>query len=204
MERVKPELRKTVTDKIGKLISRAGTVESFAKSIGVSRDTVNNWTRGKSDIRLNDLVNIAQVYDCSVDSLLGLIPESNHSTDETIRLVSDYTGLSTEAVNTLHEHQEHGIQAQAKALDLLLTSREGKAVLGQIFLYLTRSYDSFSLPAGVPLEGVDTSETSKSVVLWEDGIPKEELTVENLSEMFMVNILHDLGILRDKIQEGRR
>ncbi len=74
------------------------------------------------------------IYDCSVDSLLGLIPESNHSTDEMIRLVSDYTGLSTEAVTALHKYQEHRIQAQAKALDLLLTFGEGKAVLGQIFL----------------------------------------------------------------------
>lgn len=103
MERVKPELRDRINRKINfSLIQDAGSVTEFAKSIGVSRDTVNNWLSGKSDLRLNDLVNISKEYEVSVDWLLGTVDDANYSNDATIRLISEYTGLSTKAIEQLH------------------------------------------------------------------------------------------------------
>lgn len=199
--------RKQVGRQIEKLRKKQNLSQpEFAQLLGMElpkgRSTVNNWEQGAIQVKSDDLALISQKTGYSVDWLLGLVDENNYSNDETIRLISDYTGLSTEAVSVLHEYKEHQITAQAKALDLLLSSREGKAALGSIFLYLTRNYDAFSMPQGVPVDASESSDTSKSVVLWERGNPKEELLVENLSELFMLNIQRELGKLRDKMKEG--
>ena len=104
MERVKQEIRAVLTENLKELIKQAGNVTAFAKSIGVSRDSVNNWLSGKSDIRLNDLVSISQKYDVSVDYLLGL---SRHPTlEQDVKEAAEYTGLTTGAVAALHSIRE--------------------------------------------------------------------------------------------------
>ena len=101
MERVEPEIRKKINENLNILIGRAGGVTAFAKTIKVSRDSVNNWLKGKSDIRLNDLVSISKQYNISVDYLLGVSEHRTLNQDE--KEAAAYTGLSAEAVSTLHE-----------------------------------------------------------------------------------------------------
>lgn len=98
MERVKPEIQANVNEALLKVIGQQDIVE-FAKSIGVSRDTVNNWLRKKSDIRLNSLVRIAEVYGISTDYMLGLhdVPVLDQSKQE----ICSKTGLSEEALDNL-------------------------------------------------------------------------------------------------------
>lgn len=99
MERVKPEIQSKINEKLNECIEKAGNVTAFAQSIGVSRDSVNNWLRGKSDIRLNDLVTIRQKYNVSVDYLLGLSP--NPAVDENVQTAIAVTGLSEKAIGLL-------------------------------------------------------------------------------------------------------
>ena len=182
------------------LVGGPDDVRNIAAFLGISPQAVNQFKLGQAFPKVENLLKLAEYFDCSLDYLIGM---SDVKTPlATVKAACEYTGLSEEAVTTLHEYQEHQITAQARALDMLLSSREGRATLGNIFLYLSRNYDAFSMPSGVPLEGFDSSEVGKSVVLWEQGKPKEELLVENLSEMFMVSIMHNLGKLRDRIQEG--
>ena len=99
MERVKAEVRKAITDNINKLIANTDGIKGvsdFANSIGVSRDTVNNWISGKSDIRLNDLVKIREKYGVNIDYLLGLSDTAAISED--IQTACKATGLSEKAI----------------------------------------------------------------------------------------------------------
>ena len=100
MERVKPEIHNTVKERIKPLITKAGNVSAFARSIGVSRDAVNNWLFDKSDFRLNDLVKISQEYNVSVDYLLGFAESPTR--EGTKQAAEEYTGLSADAVEILH------------------------------------------------------------------------------------------------------
>lgn len=180
----------------------------FAELLGMElpkgRSTVNNWEQGVVQIKSDDLTLISQKTGYSVDWLLGLVDENNYSNDETIRLISDYTGLSTEAVTVLHEYKEHQITAQAKALDLLLSSTEGKAVLGAVFDYLTGDYDCFSMPFYPTLDDPEPKpeKVSNSVFLCKGNKPLRELPAKDIARITMLDIQDNLGILRDKMKEG--
>lgn len=99
MERVNTEIRSALVENLQKLIYKEGSVTAFGRSIGVTRDSVNNWLSGRSDIRLNDLVTISKKYDVSVDYLLGLsdIP----AVDPDMRTAIQVTGLSQKAIETV-------------------------------------------------------------------------------------------------------
>lgn len=103
MERVKPEIQSKIYENLKELIEKAGNVTAFARSIGVSRDTVNNWLFGKSDIRLNDLVTISQTYNVSVDYLLGLAYSPTREGNK--QAAEEYTGLSPEAITALSDQK---------------------------------------------------------------------------------------------------
>ena len=105
VERVKPEIQEAVNNNLKTLIrEKAGNVTAFAKSIGTSRDSVNNWLQGKSDIRLNDLVAISEKYGWSVDYLLGLADSPTRSGSK--QAAEEYTGLSPEAVDNIRYLKE--------------------------------------------------------------------------------------------------
>lgn len=115
MERVKPETQSKVIEALKELVKQAGNVTAFAKSIDVSRDSVNNWLSGKSDIRLNDLVRIAEKYNVSSDWLLGL--SSARTRDRSIEGAVSVTGLSVGSVCFLHDLSG---RKESEAIDLLL------------------------------------------------------------------------------------
>ena len=187
-------------ERFRELVDGSDDIRRIAAFLGISTQAVNQFKLGQAFPKVENLLKLAEYFDCSLDYLIGMSDVKKPLA--TVKGACEYTGLSEEAVSVLHEYKEHQITAQAKALDLLLSSREGKVALGSIFLYLTRNYDAFSMPQGVPVDASESSDISKSVVLWERGNPKEELLVENLSELFMLNIQRELGKLRDKMKEG--
>lgn len=75
--------------------------QQLADSIGVRRQTISNYTNGQSSPDWETLVKIAQLFHVSSDYLLGL---SNAATDDrNERFVCEYTGLSSDAVEKLHQ-----------------------------------------------------------------------------------------------------
>lgn len=57
--------------------ARAGmSVEALAKELGVTRKTIYNWT-GSGNIPQSALERMAQLFNCSVDYLLGHSPGAN-------------------------------------------------------------------------------------------------------------------------------
>lgn len=113
---VKEEIAKRILYLIGE-----NDVTGFAKSIGVSRNNVNDWIRGKADIRIGDVIDISKKYGKSVDWILGLVPKEKDSNVQEVQIASDYTGLDHEAVELLHLHAiKEGYEDRIKALNLLL------------------------------------------------------------------------------------
>lgn len=62
--------------------------------------TVQSWEQGKTTPTAEVLGNICELLDCDADYLFGRIDERNH----TLADIRDYTGLSVEAIEQLHEY----------------------------------------------------------------------------------------------------
>lgn len=141
MERVEPAIMENVARVINNELMGNQGVTDFAHSIGLEkRDAVNNWLSGKSDIRLNSLIKISQVYNISVDYLLGL---SDHSSPNvSIQGTQELTGLSREAIDTLHSHKVNSDNMESlthsnsfnflNTVNDLLSSKEGLALIQRI------------------------------------------------------------------------
>lgn len=72
----------------------------LANILGVSRQTVNNWTLGKSEPKYETLVKIAQHFNVTVDWLLGM-PNASKEINADKHQVMITTGLCEEAVDEL-------------------------------------------------------------------------------------------------------
>lgn len=117
-------LEKSVKDKIASRILYLigqNDVTEFARSIGVSRNNVNDWIRGKADIRIGDVIEISKKYGKSVDWILGLVPKEKDSNVQEVQVASDYTGLNHEAIEMLHLHNaKKAFQDRIEGLNFLL------------------------------------------------------------------------------------
>ena len=141
MERVEPSIMENVARVINNELMGNQGVTDFAHSIGLEkRDAVNNWLLGKSDIRLNSLIKISQVYNISVDYLLGL---SDHSSPNvSIQGAQEITGLSREAIDALHRHKVNSDNMDSfthsesfnflNAINDLLCSDEGEKIIDSL------------------------------------------------------------------------
>ena len=98
MEEIRfPEL----TERLLKLRPEKTSQEQFAKLLGISRAALSNYETGKRVPDALMLKTIAEKTGVSADFLLGL--SHGQQPDRELRiLVSEYTGLSTAAVETLH------------------------------------------------------------------------------------------------------
>ena len=78
------------------------TQEELAAAIGVSREIIQHWERGTRHIKAGHLRALAEHFGKSVDYLVGLVGNDNSTNDEKLRMISEYTGLSNEAIQNLH------------------------------------------------------------------------------------------------------
>ena len=67
----------------------------------ISQPQLSTILNGKGNLTLDRLVEIAQLLNVSADYLLGI---SDRLEYEEIQTISDYLGLSEEAINTLHDY----------------------------------------------------------------------------------------------------
>lgn len=130
MERLK------IHERIGILRAKQGmSGEEFAAALGLEgknrRSTINNWESGANNVKADDIENICRVFGVSADWLLGISEENNYTDNQIVKLISDYTVLSTEAVERIHnldkENQivlseiiEHDITGMLDALESAL------------------------------------------------------------------------------------
>lgn len=53
-------------------IKRELSREDFAKSLGVTVRTVQNWQNGKTEIPMSKMIQLTRIWNCSADYLLGI------------------------------------------------------------------------------------------------------------------------------------
>ena len=96
---------KLACDRLDKLLEAEGrgAAAKLAAALGVSSQAVTAYRYGTTDASLDTIIAMADYYGKSVDWFLGRTDENNWSADQTIREISAYTGLSSDAVERLHE-----------------------------------------------------------------------------------------------------
>ncbi len=72
----------------------------LAAVINVQRQTISNYANGQSIPDSETLASIASFFQVSADYLIGL--RDDPTTDKDIQFIVDYTGLSSEAIETIH------------------------------------------------------------------------------------------------------
>lgn len=79
---------------------RAGyTQVELAKMLNVSIKTIMNWEQGIATPAVDTLIGLCDLYECDLDYLMGKIDCRTHDVQE----IHEYTGLSEQAIETLHE-----------------------------------------------------------------------------------------------------
>lgn len=58
-------------------IKRQMSRDDLAKALGVSRRTISNWQNGSTELPLSKLLSMAQMWNCSIDYLLGFDVQSS-------------------------------------------------------------------------------------------------------------------------------
>ena len=100
--------------RLQKFSSQQAFADAYMKELGTIRPgrnktdhnmfgTIQSWEQGKSIPTADVLSNICGLLDCDADYLLGRINQRTHDITDAHR----YTGLSTEALEQLHEYREN-------------------------------------------------------------------------------------------------
>lgn len=76
--------------------------EDLAKLLNVQRQIISYYETGARTPNIEDLAILAKHFDTTVDYLIGL--SDVKSTNIEVKSICDYTGLSEEAINRLHEN----------------------------------------------------------------------------------------------------
>ena len=99
------------------------TLEFFAKNIaGVSRQSLATWLKDDTNVRLVSLEKIANLYNVTLDWLLGYDDEISKEAQMLFKPFKDL-GISLDAYNVLKELKEQGTDMNEllKGINLLLT-----------------------------------------------------------------------------------
>ena len=82
---------------------RAGyTQVKLAEKLDVSIKTIMNWEQGIATPSIDTLIGLCDLYGCDLDYLMGKIDCRTHDVQE----IHEYTGLSEQAIETLHRWTE--------------------------------------------------------------------------------------------------
>ncbi len=99
------------------------TQQQLADALNVSRSLVKAWENDDRPVRSDDLVKLSSLFGVSCDYLLGLVDEDNATNDEKLRAVSEYTGLSNDAIISILNFRKFEPKA-VEALSCLLERRD--------------------------------------------------------------------------------
>ena len=93
---------KIIGNRINELLAKNNMLQKeLAKQLNVSDNVISYWCCGSRKPSIEQIIQIAKLFNCSTDYLLGV---SNVATsDKDIQFICDYTGLDEEAVENLHD-----------------------------------------------------------------------------------------------------
>ncbi len=95
------DLSKFIGNRINNLLAvNRKKQKELAHFLGVTDNTISYYVSGSRTPNLSQLIKIAEFFNTSVDYLLGLTDAA--TTDKDVQYICDYTGLSEDAIDTLH------------------------------------------------------------------------------------------------------
>lgn len=127
------------------LIEKKGaTLDSLATEFHTTRQTVSNWQNGATVPDAISICEIAKFFGVTTDYLLGLTDVKAIKTD--IRAVSEYTGLSEDAIETLTDPYNPHLQCKINDIGgVLQTDISSKDILSDFIKSKEFSTFSFEL-----------------------------------------------------------
>ncbi|MBR4578807.1 MAG: helix-turn-helix transcriptional regulator [Oscillospiraceae bacterium] len=165
--------------KLSTLLCTSEDVKALAKHLNCSVQAINQYKNGTSFPKTENLVKIAQFFNCSLDWLIDLSPTKNP--DAEIKAICDYTGLSEIAIENLHCEAKD--KQCIEALNFLLGSSYDDLHRMDWFLYMAikcaknRDKGRFRKPDfGVPAEVIEQVKTANCVVLDQEGAMEHYLS----------------------------
>ena len=100
-------VNKTVAERIGKIrTDRGETQAQLARALNVDRTTVANWETCRRSVSIESLFDISKHYNVSMDYLTD-INVAEPSKEPNIKALSEYTGLSRKAIDTIANYNNH-------------------------------------------------------------------------------------------------
>lgn len=127
----------------------------LAQILDIDRKTLGNYINtdralpsAENLIKISENAKVNAGKDVSVDWLLGLVPQSNPSSDEKIRTVAEYTGLCDDAIERLHELlTDDKRKSRIHFINLVLSNTN-------FYNAITRIQDACNFKEDFPEEGV--------------------------------------------------
>lgn len=182
--------------------------EQAAKNGGGPTGKESDKTKSICGMSIKTLVMLANHFGVSTDYLLGL--SDCRSVDPDIASAIKTTGLDEKSIAVLHSMTEHDILGGAAkykpgvyqrglldAINMLLPSKTGRALLLDVFSYAIAEYDKFSCEVDGKTFEID------SVFLNSGGEPIWELVAKSMNESMIANIQADLHDLKKEIIDSK-
>lgn len=80
--------------------AKGETQEQLAEALGIDRQVIKTWETATRRIKAQDLISLADHFDCTIDFLVGR--NDNPSRDKNLQEICNYTGLSQWSIEELH------------------------------------------------------------------------------------------------------
>ncbi|MBR4474254.1 MAG: helix-turn-helix transcriptional regulator [Oscillospiraceae bacterium] len=189
------------------LLKTPEDVKELAEFLQISPQAVNQFKQGQSFPKIENLIKIAQHFNCSLDYLIGLSDVRSPEAD--LQAVCDYTGLSEESISKLHKEAQITKKRRktrtlsmdedwVRSIDMMITKQP--KLFEMISDYLYNTYDRFILPTG------ENNKSYPVVILkhYEDnGYSNSKLVIpEEVQELDLLRIEKYLREFRQAVQKG--
>jgi len=189
----------------------AEDVKKLADYLQISPQAVNQFKQGQSFPRIENLIKIAQFYNCSLDYLIGL--SDVHTPKADLQAVCEYTGLSEAAVWRLHENVNRIQHALENGIHISMTSDSISRSLSRVIeedldlfedlgRYLYYSYSGFQLSDNHE-EGPSETVMLKTP-LGERNAQYSPLNIQDVQELMLIKIEKKLREIREDSLKGKK
>ena len=193
------------------------TITALSKILGISRQAVSQYQDGTGQPNVEKLMKIAEYFNVSIDWLVGR-KGSVKSLNPDEQAVGKYTGLSDEAIRTLHlieeyQHGQLGVSAKGytistlDVLDELISSSRFLNIINELSLFLVYG-------GALPAEAYNSNEKELSVdeyerfYSWASGRNLEIVSRKDIRELHLEKACDELKnifreMLDDQVQAGK-
>lgn len=121
------------TKRFRKIVDALGGVTKVSEITEISRPTINFWYNGQRTPDAESLITLSKKLGVSSDWLLGLLPDDNATNDEKLRMVSEFTGLSNDAILMIDRLST--VAFGKKTVDTLISSRQFYRIASYLSTY---------------------------------------------------------------------